>query len=85
MPYSISLSRKATKQLASIPHAHQERIVAAIDALQANARPRAAVKIAGTQNHYRLRVGTYRVLYEIQDAHLLILVFRVAHRREAYR
>jgi mRNA interferase RelE/StbE len=85
MPYSISLSRKAAKQLASIPRAHQQRIVAAIDALQANARPRAAVKITGTQNHYRLRVGTYRVLYEIHDVHLLILVFRVAHRREAYR
>jgi len=48
-------------------------------------RPSDAVKLRGVQNAYRVRVGHYRILYEVHDDRLLILVIGVAHRREAYR
>ena len=48
-------------------------------------RPSGCKKLSATENAYRIRVGDYRVLYEIQDRRLVVLVVRVAHRREVYR
>jgi mRNA interferase RelE/StbE len=50
-----------------------------------NPRPAGCVKLAGPDSLYRIRVGDYRIIYQIRDAELLILVVRVGHRREIYR
>ena len=59
--------------------------IAAIDELAQNPRPAGCAKLVGTANDWRIRVGDYRIIYEIHDTRLIVLVVRVAHRREVYR
>lgn len=61
-----------------------ERVAAAIDALAAEPRPHGAVRLAG-RHDYRIRVGDYRIVYAIDDEARLVLVARIAPRREVYR
>lgn len=63
----------------------KRRVVDAIDALTANPRPPGCVKLAGDESVWRVRVGSYRILYEIHEGRLVVLVIRIAHRREVYR
>jgi mRNA interferase RelE/StbE len=62
----------------------RDRIRAAIDDLAVEPRPRGAVKLVG-RDDYRVRVGDYRVVYAVDDLERLVLVARIAHRREVYR
>jgi mRNA interferase RelE/StbE len=62
----------------------RDRLRAAIDALAVEPRPRGAEKLAG-RDDYRIRVGDYRVVYAVDDRDRLVLVARIAHRREVYR
>ena len=85
MAYVVELSNRAEKDLAALPARTQTRIVTALRRLALDPyRAPGVRKLAGTSD-YRLRVGDYRVLYEIQDDRLVVLVVRVAHRRDAYR
>jgi mRNA interferase RelE/StbE len=83
--YTVSLLPAAVKQLAALPRDVQVRVARKVDALARNARPPGAEKLSGADDLWRVRVGNYRVLYEIRDAALVILVVRVGHRREVYR
>jgi len=85
MSYRVEITRKAAKQVKSLSQEVQERIRAEIKALADNPRPAGAKKISGKENFYRVRVGDYRILYEIQNKILLVLVIEVGHRREIYR
>jgi mRNA interferase RelE/StbE len=62
----------------------RDRITAAIDGLAGEPRPRGAVRLAG-RDDFRIRVGDYRIVYAVNDQERLVLVARVAHRRDAYR
>lgn len=62
----------------------RERVRDAIDALGAEPRPRGAGKLAG-RDDFRIRVGDYRIVYGVDDAARIVLVARIAHRREVYR
>lgn len=62
----------------------RERVKAAIDTLAENPRPSGAVKLAG-RDDYRVRVGDYRIVYAVDDAERLVIVARIAHRRDVYR
>jgi len=62
----------------------RDRIRAAIDSLSAEPRPHGATKLAG-QDDYRVRVGDYRVVYAVDDEKRIVIVAKVAHRREVYR
>ena len=62
----------------------RERIGAAIDALATEPRPHGAVKLAG-RDDFRIRVGDYRIVYSVEEAEQIVLVARIAHRREVYR
>ncbi len=66
------------------PKVRQE-LSAAISALATTPRPDGVTKLSGSKNSYRIRVGDYRVLYRITDKELLVLVVKVAHRRDVYR
>ena len=84
--YTASLSAKAGDWLESCRDAKlKRRISATIDALEINPRPSGCVKLAGEDNVWRVRVGEYRVLYEVHDDRLVVLVIRIAKRSEAYR
>lgn len=63
----------------------KRRIGRAIDALEINPRPPGCIKLTGEENVWRVRVGDYRILYEIFDQRLSILIVRIANRRDAYR
>ena len=83
--YTVRLTRRAAKELAKLPRRVQERIATAVDGLQADPRPAGVTKLSGEENLYRIRVGDYRVIYDIQEAVLIVLVVRVGHRRDVYR
>lgn len=63
----------------------QFRFFDAIEALEENPRPSGCVKLAGDENLYRIRVGDYRIVYEIRDSVLIVTIIKVRHRREVYR
>lgn len=85
MAYTVELSNQAKRDLAALSPDVQTRIVKALRKLEANPRPSGIKKLTGNENAYRLRVGDYRVLYEVYDTLLLVLVVKVGHRREVYR
>jgi mRNA interferase RelE/StbE len=82
--YSVLIKRSAAKELESIPKKDREKLVAKIQKLADDPRPAGSEKLAG-DDKYRFRHGVYRVLYEIDDSAIVVVVVRVAHRREAYR
>jgi mRNA interferase RelE/StbE len=82
--YRIFLERAAEKDLRRLAHDVHDRVIAAIQALARNPRPPGCRKLAGTENDWRIRVGDYRVIYEIADTIRIVRVNRVRHRREAY-
>lgn len=84
MTYSVSLSPAAARQLRKFDPAVRRRIQAAIELLAENPRPPAATRLVGGAGAWRVRTGDYWVIYEIHDSELLVLVLRMAHRREVY-
>jgi mRNA interferase RelE/StbE len=82
--YRVLLERAAEKDLARLTSAIHDRIIIAIQALATNPRPADCRKLAGSKNDWRIRVGDYRVIYEIADAIRVVRINRVRHRREVY-
>ena len=86
MRNSVFLSRRAEKFLRELRDANlYRRLRAAIDNLAQNARPSSCVKLAGEPDLYRIRVGDYRVVYQVNDMRLTLLVLSIGHRRDVYR
>lgn len=83
--YAILFKPSADRELSRLPVDAQKRLVSTIEALGANPRPTGVVKMAGDENLWRVRVGVYRIVYEIHDGKLIVLVLRVAHRKDVYR
>jgi mRNA interferase RelE/StbE len=83
--YQIQIAPSAVRQLRKLPQSVQERIVRRVEALAADPRPRGSVKLEGEADLYRIRVGVYRVVYQVRDNELIVLVLRVGHRRDVYR
>jgi len=82
--YGLRYDRRTLKELRPIPAPDTTRILAAIESLKQEPRRHGVEKMAGSEG-YRIRVGDYRVLFTIDDAQQLITVYRIKHRREAYR
>ncbi|MBX7253804.1 MAG: type II toxin-antitoxin system RelE/ParE family toxin [Candidatus Promineofilum sp.] len=83
--YRIEWKSSAARELKRLPRDIIPRIVAAVDALAANAFPQGVVRLKGSQHTYRIRVGDYRVIYTVEDDALRIEIVRVGHRRDVYR
>ena len=83
--YRILLERTAEKDLTRLACGIHDRVIAAIQALARNPRPPACRKLVGATSDWRIRVGDYRVVYEIADEIRVVRVNRVRHRREVYR
>ena len=83
--YEVLIARRASKAIAALPRRDQQRVRAAIDLLAETPRPPGCVAMKGEESTYRVRVGDFRILYEVRDSELVILVVRVGHRREVYR
>ena len=88
MPYRIEFRPAAQRELAALPQRIREHVGAANAGLAANPRPFGVKKLRGAQNVYRIKAGPgkqYRVLYQIRDEVLLVLVVSVGHRKDVYR
>jgi mRNA interferase RelE/StbE len=83
--YRILLERGAEKDLSRLSAEIHDRVIRAIRALASNPRPPGCRKLVGSKNDWRIRVGDYRVVYEIADTIRVVRVNRVRHRREVYR
>lgn len=82
--YSVRIEPAAWREITALPASIQQQIFTAIERLEVDPRPSGVVKLAGQEN-YRIRSADYRILYKILDEVLVVLVVKVAHRREAYR
>jgi mRNA interferase RelE/StbE len=82
--YDVRLHPEAARAFRRLRGGVAGRIEAAIDGLAADPRPRGAAKLAG-RDDFRIRVGDYRIVYAVLDEQRVVLVARIAHRREVYR
>lgn len=85
MTYTIELSRSAYKALKNIPQADVKKIRDKIEKLKKAQLPPNCEKLEGSNDLYRIRSGDYRIIYQIFNKKLLILVVKIGHRREVYR
>ena len=85
MAYRIAFKPSARQELLRLPHVIGLRIEQRIDALAVAPRPPGVVKLQGEENAWRIRVGDYRIVYEIHDREIVIVVLRIAHRKDVYR
>jgi mRNA interferase RelE/StbE len=85
MSCRVITTPQANRQFEKLDRQFQDRVRRAIEALADNPRPMGCVKLSGPEGWYRIRVGDYRIIYDIQDRQLVVIVIRIGHRREVYR
>lgn len=84
MPYQVFMNPKVEKILSKIDQEASRKIRDKIRSLADDPRNNGCIKLAGEKNAYRVRVGDYRIIYEIYDAKILVLVVNVGHRKDVY-
>jgi len=84
MSHTVLILRRAQKELAQLVPIDYERVKAAILKLSENSRPRGCRKLTGREG-WRIRVGNYRVIHEIDDEQQIVTVLHIGHRRDVYR
>ncbi|MFW6123001.1 MAG: type II toxin-antitoxin system RelE family toxin [Thermodesulfobacteriota bacterium] len=85
MEYKVTLAASALREFRALSGDIKNRVKSTIERLRKNPRPSGIRKIQGRENLYRLRVGSYRLVYEVDDMRGTIHLVRVRHRRDAYR
>ena len=83
--YAVTFARSARKELEALEPPLAARIVGRIEALAKDPRPAGARKLQGAQRLWRIRIGDYRVVYNVDDRQQIVDVVRVRHRRDVYR
>lgn len=84
MSYRVDFTAGAARQVKKLPRPARDRVLDAIEELGEDPRPHGAKKLVGEQMAWRIRIGDYRVIYDIFDSELTVTVVRAAHRREVY-
>jgi mRNA interferase RelE/StbE len=82
--YRVEFTTAAAKELRKLDAGFRRRLLVGIGDLEADPRPAGCKKLVGAEDAWRIRIGDYRVIYELADDVLLVTVVRVAHRREIY-
>ena len=85
MRYTVIIKKTAQKQILKLPKGYFEKVKKAILALEITPRPHGSIKLKGAENVYRVRVGSYRIVYSIEDATLVVFIFDVDDRKDVYR
>ncbi|MDJ0581209.1 type II toxin-antitoxin system RelE/ParE family toxin [Crocosphaera sp.] len=85
MPYTVIIPKPVQKQLKQLSPEIYQRIITKISQLADEPRPAGVKKLKGFNNEYRIRIGNYRVRYEINDSELIIILVSCRHRRDVYR
>ena len=83
--YSIEISRTAEKQLKELPSDDRRRVARRMVALGDDPYPPGSRKLTGYDDVFRIRVGTYRVLYSVEGRRLTIIILKIGHRKDVYR
>ena len=83
MKYQVVVEKAVLKQLEKIPQQDYIKIKSILLKLETNPRPQGYLKLKG-RDGYRVRVGNYRIIYEIKDDQLIVLVITIAHRKDVY-
>mgnify|MGYP006293542399 CR=1 FL=1 len=83
--YQVVVTKTARRDLRALPSEILERVDRVVLSLQGTPRPRSAIKLHGFRQRYRLRIGTYRVIYDVYDDLNKVVVIHIQHRRESYR
>ncbi len=84
MAFIVNLKRSAERELELLPKNIHDRIVTALLSLKVNPFPNGVKKLYGREG-YKIRVGNYRILYLIEEAHKKVEIFSIAHRKDVYR
>lgn len=84
MKYSVEYKNSALKEIERLEKQTQRQILDAVDKLGIEPRPSGVKKIRGDSITWRIRIGKYRVVYRIYEARLVVMIVRVAHRKDAY-
>lgn len=82
--YRVDFTTAAAKEVRKLDPQTRRRLLVGIGRLEQDPRPNGARKLAGFDDAWRIRIGDYRVLYTVDDAVVLVSVFRVSHRRDVY-
>ena len=85
MMYEVIVPKNVQKDIDELSENLRDRIEEAIEDLAEDPRPNGVVKMKGSDSRYRIRIGNYRVVYDINDGKLLVLVVQCQHRREVYK
>ncbi|AWB83750.1 type II toxin-antitoxin system RelE family toxin [Corynebacterium liangguodongii] len=85
MSYTITYVPSAAKAIRKLDRSTARRLLDAIESLAGDPRPPGSIQLKGGSGEFRIRVGDYRVVYDIHHDELVVLVLRVGHRREVYR
>ena len=85
MKYKVEFKKSAAKALKLIPKSDQKRIARKIDSLAESPQDPNTTKLKGDNPFHKVRIGNYRVIYEIQDDILLILIVKIGRRKDIYR
>lgn len=85
MSYIVIFNNHAARSFRKLTRDIQQRMKPVINDLRENPRPIGVEKIKGENDIYRVRVGDYRILYEVRDKELIICIIEAGHRREVYR
>jgi mRNA interferase RelE/StbE len=83
--FTVEWAKGTKKDLQAINKGDVAKIFAAVDLLRTNPRPAKMKRLVASENQFRVRVGDYRIIYQVEDSRLVILVIRIAHRRDVYR
>lgn len=84
MTYTVEFTTAAARQARKLPRPARDRVLDAVATLAEDPRPAGSKKLTGERTAWRIRVGDYRVIYDVLDDELVVTVVRAAHRREVY-
>lgn len=85
MNYTVIIPKTVQKQLDRLAEVERRRVLQRLSQLEINPRPIGCVKLVGSANEYRVRIGDYRIRYEIDDEGRIVILLVVKHRRDVYR
>ncbi len=85
MRYAVVFTNTAQRDLSRLQSSIMDRVEPIILSLEETPRPQGVKKLQGFKDYYRIRIGDYRIIYQINDAENYVIIARILHRREAYR
>lgn len=83
--YKIEWKKSAVKELHNIPKKYIPKILSKVESLSSNPYPIGRRKLSGSEKTYRIRIGSYRIIYEVEKGQLIIQIVQVKHRKDVYK